>query len=164
MKLSQVKALLPTLDQVVFKLENGAQVPPHFHVTEVGKVVKDFIDCGGTLRSEHTVNFQLWTAQDHDHRLSAQKLLNIIQLSEQKLNLEDAEVEVEYQSHTIGKYRLAFDGEAFILQNTLTACLAQDQCGVPQDTDSLQSHKKSLPFSKLKNNDSKTCTPEGGCC
>jgi hypothetical protein len=26
-------------------------VPTHYHITEVGKVQKDFIDCGGTVRS-----------------------------------------------------------------------------------------------------------------
>jgi len=46
MKLSQVKALLPTLENVTFKLENGSFVPEHFHVTEVGMVTKNFIDCG----------------------------------------------------------------------------------------------------------------------
>ena len=41
MKLSQVKALLPTLENVTFKLENGFFVPEHFHVTEVGMVTKN---------------------------------------------------------------------------------------------------------------------------
>ena len=58
MKLSQVKALLPTLENVTFKLENGSFVPEHFHVTEVGMVIKNFIDCGGVIRTEKTVNSQ----------------------------------------------------------------------------------------------------------
>src|SRR5690606_5811652 len=126
MKLSQVKTLLPTLDNVAFRLENGTVVPEHFHVTEVGMVTKNFIDCGGTIRNEKSVNFQLWNANDFDHRLKPTKLLNIIELSEKQLGIEDAEIEVEYQSeiadsqtpyekdkirlHTIGKYALAFDG------------------------------------------------------
>lgn len=44
MKLSQVKTLLPTLENVAFKLENGTFVPEHFHVTKVGMVTKNFID------------------------------------------------------------------------------------------------------------------------
>jgi hypothetical protein len=39
-------------------------VPEHFHVTEVGVVTKDFIDCGGTVRHEKVANFQLWDAND----------------------------------------------------------------------------------------------------
>lgn len=157
MKLSQVKALLPTLENLSFKLENGTFVPEHFHVTEVGMVTKNFIDCGGLIRSEKTVNFQLWHADDFDHRLKPAKLLDIIRLSEEKLGIEDAEIEVEYQSDTIGKYKLAFDGTHFILQNKTTACLAQDACGIPAEKP-----KKNL--AALSVNQDASCTPGGGCC
>src|SRR5690606_11241437 len=133
MKLSQVKALLPTLENVVFKLENGTFVPEHFHVTEIGMITKKFIDCGGTVRNETTVNFQLWSAEDYDHRLKPAKLLNIIELSEKQLGIKDAEIEVEYQSKTIGKYGLAFENNTFVLTNKQTDCLAKDNCGVPQN-------------------------------
>ena len=157
MKLSQVKALLPTLQTVAFKLESGALVPEHFHVTEVGMVTKNFIDCGGTIRNEKTVSFQLWNANDYDHRLKPAKLLHIIELSEKQLGLEDAEVEVEYQSDTIGKYALAFDGAYFILQAKTTACLASDQCGIPAE-------KPKLNLTDLTIAQSGACTPGGGCC
>lgn len=157
MKLSQLKALLPTLDNVAFKLENGTFVPEHFHITEVGTVTKNFIDCGGTIRTEKTVNFQLWNANDFDHRLKPKKLLNIIELSEKQLGIEDAEIEVEYQSNTIGKYALAFDGTNFILQSKTTACLAQDQCGIPQE-------KSKTKLSELQTASASCCTPSGGCC
>lgn len=130
MKLSEVKSLLPALDTLVFKLPNGETVPQHFHVTEIGGIDKKFIDCGGTVRTEQKINFQLWHAGDVDHRLQAGKLLNIIRLSEDKLGLTDAEVEVEYQGDTIGKYGLEFTGKEFALTVRSTACLAQDACGV----------------------------------
>lgn len=157
MKLSQVKALLSTLENVTFKLENGSFVPEHFHVTEVGMVTKNFIDCGGVIRTEKTVNFQLWNADDSEHRLKPAKLLNIIKLSEEKLGIEDAELEVEYQSETIGKYGLAFDGTNFILLNKTTACLAQDACGIP-------SEKAKKNLSELSVNQNASCTPDGECC
>ncbi len=173
MKLSQVKALLPTLENLTFKLEIGSFVPEHFHVTEVGMITKNFIDCGGVIRSEKTVNFQLWNADDFEHRLKPTKLLHIIQLSEEKLGMEDAEIEVEYQSEiedsqsqngqlkkslqTIGKYSLAFDGTHFILQNKTTACLAPDACGIP-------SEKVKKNLSELTVNQSTSCAPGGGCC
>lgn len=103
MKLSQVKSVLQNLNEVKFKLPNGTIVPAHFHVTEVGVITKQFIDCGGTARIEQVINFQLWEANDFDHRLAPQKLANIIDLSERVLRLPDAEVEVEYQADTIGK-------------------------------------------------------------
>ena len=108
MKLSEVKIVLQALETIGFQLPNGALVPNHFHVTEVGKITKHFIDCGGTVRNEEVVNFQLWNANDYDHRLHPEKLLNIIELSEKVLEIEDLEIEVEYQSDTIGKFGLEF--------------------------------------------------------
>ena len=131
MILSQLKDILPALNNVVFELPDNSFVPEHFHVTEVGLVNRHFIDCGGTIRQEQVVNFQLWNADDHEHRLKPQKLLNIIRLSETKLGIPDLEIEVEYQSNTIGRYNLHFNGEYFVLQNKTTACLAQDACGIP---------------------------------
>lgn len=40
MKLSEIKEILPTLENVEFQLENGTFVPEHFHVTEVGRSIK----------------------------------------------------------------------------------------------------------------------------
>lgn len=131
MKLSEIKVILPNLTNVTFQLEDGSFVPEHFHVTEVGVITKQFIDCGGTVRDEKVVSFQLWDADDYEHRLKPRKLLNIISLSERKLNIGDYPIEVEYQSGTIGKYDLDFNGTHFILKNKLTACLAQESCGVP---------------------------------
>ncbi|VTP94379.1 Uncharacterised protein [Sphingobacterium daejeonense] len=42
MKLSNIKEILPTLDNVEFQLADGTFVPKHFHVTEVGIVTKTF--------------------------------------------------------------------------------------------------------------------------
>jgi hypothetical protein len=79
-------------------------------------VTKHFIDCGGTIRNEKVVNFQLWNADDFEHRLKPTKLLNIIKLSEEKLGIEDDEIEVEYQDTTIGKFDLEFNGKNFVLK------------------------------------------------
>ena len=133
MKLSDIKNILSTAEAVQFELQNGIPVPEHFHVTEIGVVTKHFIDCGGTIRNEKVANFQLWDANDFDHRLKPQKLLNIIKLSEDKLGMEDLEIEVEYQSETIGKYDLDFDGKTFVLVSKQTACLASDSCGIPPE-------------------------------
>ena len=155
MTLSEIKNTLPALVNVAFVLENGTFVPEHFHVTEVGMVTKHFIDCGGVTRTEKKVNFQLWDANDFEHRLKPGKLLEIINLAEAKLGIEDVEIEVEYQSDTIGKYGLEFNGQNFVLVSTHTACLALDSCGLPQE-------KTNLNMSALAANNS--CTPGGGCC
>ena len=156
MKLSEIKKHLSTAEAVNFELQNGSLVPEHFHVTEVGVVTKHFIDCGGTVRNEKVANFQLWDANDFEHRLKPAKLLNIIKLSEEKLGMEDLEIEVEYQSETIGKYGLDFTGENFLLTAKQTDCLAKDNCGVPQD-------KQKLQLAELETSKA-CCTPGGGCC
>lgn len=157
MNLTEIKKILPTLKNVEFQLENGTMIPEHFHVTEVGQITKNFIDCGGVIRKEKTVNFQLWNADDFEHRLKPAKLLNIIQLSEEKLAIEDAEIEVEYQADTIGKYDLEFNGKHFVLKNKTTACLAQDACGIP-------SLKEKKNLSELTVTPANACTPGSGCC
>jgi len=131
MKLSEIKKHLSNLETISFQLPDGTLVPSHFHVTEVGQISKNFIDCGGTIRKEDVINFQLWEANDYDHRLHPEKLVHIIELSENVLNLQDLEIEVEYQGSTIGKYHLDFDGKNFLLVSTNTACLARDACNVP---------------------------------
>jgi hypothetical protein len=157
MKLSEIKQHLSTAEAVNFELQNGTQVPENFHVTEVGVVTKHFIDCGGTVRTEKVASFQLWDANDYEHRLKPQKLLNIIALSEKILGMEDLEIEVEYQSETIGKYDLEFDGKNFILTSKQTACLASDKCGVI-------TQKQKVRLSSLAVADAGSCTPGGGCC
>lgn len=155
MKLSEAKNILKQSEKITFKLPNGQLVPNHFHVTEVGKITKHFIDCGGTVRHEEVVNFQLWNANDYDHRLHPEKLLSIIELSEKVLGIPNLEIEVEYQAETIGKFGLDFDGTHFLLTTKQTDCLAKDQCGVPNE-------KTNLKLSDIKNEP--CCSPDGNCC
>ena len=155
MKLSEVKKTLKELKTIGFQLPTGELVPSHFHVTEVGKITKHFIDCGGTVRNEEVVNFQLWNANDYDHRLHPEKLLSIIELSEKVLGIEDLEIEVEYQAETIGKFGLDFNGKNFLLISKQTDCLAKDKCDIPVE-------KPKIKLSEI-NNES-CCTPGGGCC
>tara|TARA_R100000935_G_scaffold21876_4_gene40484 strand:- start:33044 stop:33511 length:468 start_codon:yes stop_codon:yes gene_type:complete len=155
MKLSEVKNKLNQLETISFQLPNGTLVPNHFHVTEVGKITKHFIDCGGTVRKEEVVNFQLWNANDYDHRLHPEKLVSIIELSEKVLNIEDLEIEVEYQADTIGKFGLDFNGTNFLLTTKKTDCLAKDSCGVPAE-------KPKLQLADIS--DEPCCSPDGNCC
>lgn len=120
-------------------------VPLHFHITEMGISSKHFIDCGGTIRTTHALNLQLWVDyQDLEHRLSAEKFLKIVEKMEniwekQNFSIQDMHIEVEYQPYnTISKFQLDFLGSFgknasnenhqksfFVLKNIPTACLAQ---------------------------------------
>ncbi|MGZ3900109.1 MAG: DUF6428 family protein [Bacteroidia bacterium] len=161
MKLSEIKKQLENLTDLNFQLPDGSLVPSHFHVTEVGMITKNFIDCGGTVRTEKVVNFQLWSSVDTDHRLKPQKLTNIISLSEKVLGIEDLDVEVEYQplnsEATIGKFGLDFNGKNFVLTLKKTDCLAKDNCGIPVE-------KKKVSLSELTPKSESCCTPGGKCC
>ena len=117
MKLSDVKKKLNILENLRSELPYKTFVPEHLHVTEVSLVSKKFIDCGGTVRNERVINFQLWDANDFESKLKPNKLLDIIILSEKILGMEDLEIEVQYQDITIGKYDLNFNGENFELVN-----------------------------------------------
>lgn len=154
MTFHEIKNVLKDLQKVQFQLPNGTKVPDHFHVTEVGTISKNFIDCGGTLRKEEVISFQLWSSFDYHHRLKPYKLIHIMELSERVLNITDGEVEVEYQGETIQKFGVDFNGESFVLVSKQTDCLAKDNCGIP-------TIKPKVKLSDLKGG---TCTPDGGCC
>lgn len=155
MKLSQVKDILKDVKTISFQLPDNCLVPSHFHVTEVGEITKRFIDCGGTVRKETVVNFQLWNANDYDHRLHPKKLLKIIELSEKTLAIDDNEIEVEYQGTTIQKFGLDFDGNQFLLTTKQTDCLAKDACGIPAE-------KSKVRLSEITAQS--CCSPKSGCC
>ena len=153
MLISAFKQTLSELDTLKFQLPNGVFVPAHFHITEVGNITRNFIDCGGVQRQENKLNLQLWVASDTDHRLDPTNLLNILQLAEKQLGNSNLEVEVEYQQSTIGRYKLAFNGAVFQLINTQTACLAPNQCGIPQEKPRVRFTASGL-----------SCNPNSGCC
>jgi hypothetical protein len=157
MKLSEIKSELKKLTTIAFQLPGGEFVPNHFHVTEVGKVTKHFIDCGGVVRTEEVANFQLWEANDYHHRLHPEKLVHIIELSEEKLQIPDLKIEVEYQmKDTIGKFNLDFNGTNFLLTSKLTDCLTKDNCGIPTD-------KLKVKIGEWKEK-ATSCEPHSGCC
>ncbi len=117
-----------------FVLPTGERIPEHFHVTEVGRVEKDFIDCGGTRRKSVTCLLQAWVANDLDHRIAAGKLATILKLSESVLRSAELPIEVEYGAEVAAQYQLSevevADGALnFLLVGKQTDCLAKEQCG-----------------------------------
>ena len=158
MKLSELKTYLNNGGNTSFTLPNGKRVPAHFHVTEVGESTRNFMDCGGTLRITKAATLQLWTSIDILHRLEGSKLVNIIELSQEKLGMGDLEVEVEYQGEeTISRYGLAEGTDGLMLTGTKTACLAEDACGIP-------GAKQLLTVVGNLKESAGSCTPGSGCC
>src|SRR5580692_10027975 len=87
-----------------FILPTGSKVPPHAHVTEVARIDKKFIDCGGTQRTETTCRLQTWFQDDTDHRLTAGKLLAILDKSASFLETDELEVDVEHEAPFIARF------------------------------------------------------------
>ncbi|MBP8192269.1 MAG: hypothetical protein KAX69_01605 [Chitinophagales bacterium] len=157
MKISALKHHLNSVTELNFKLPDGSSIPAHFHLTEIGLITKHFVDCGVSIHLDKWASLQIWVANDTDHRLQPEKFLKIIDNSEKIIGTQDLEVEVEYQSDTIGRYGLEFDGVNFMLTPKQTACLAMEKCGIPQE-------KPKVLMSELSNTNQSCCTPGGGCC
>ena len=119
-----------------FVLPDGTEVPAHAHVTEVARIEKRFIDCGGTFRVEVVCRLQTWVSDDVDHRLTAGVLLRILGKAEPVLGDDSLKVDVEHETTLISQYPLVsideVPGEVRLrLSLRHTECLAPDLCRPP---------------------------------
>lgn len=135
MKLTEFKRHLTSSPnhQLRFVLPDGGLIEPHAHITEVGRIDKKFIDCGGTVRSLSHCSLQAWVADDTDHRLAPERLASIIDKAAPILGEEDLDVEIEYQDGLISQFPVAgveVSGDAllFLLATKHTDCLAKELC------------------------------------
>jgi hypothetical protein len=135
MILSELKKVLAqhSTKNVRFVLPIGSNVPPHAHVTEVARIDKQFVDCGGTFRTESVCRLQTWFQNDTDHRLTAGKLLGILEKAGSFLANDDIEVDVEYEAPFISQFPISTvepEGGNLMFRLGLkhTACLAEDKC------------------------------------
>lgn len=139
MKLSEFKNVLSEhqTKHVRFVLPIGSKVPPHAHVTEVERIDKRFVDCGGAFRTESVCRMQTWFQNDTDHRLSAGKLLGILDKADSFLGKDDLEVDVEYEAPFISQFPIAsveVNDDLLVIHLGIrrTACLAEDKCLPPK--------------------------------
>lgn len=116
-----------------FLLPDGGLVPIHAHVTEVGRVDKRFVDCGGTVRAKSACVLQTWVADDTGHRLPAGKLADIIEKAASLLQDDRLPVEIEYEDFLVSQFPVAGIVEGspaltFTLVTKHTDCLAKEIC------------------------------------
>jgi hypothetical protein len=135
MKLSELKQLLGDSrnELVQFVLPDGETVPAAYHLTEVGHVKKNFVDCGGTRRSTEACVLQLWLGDDSTHRLRADKFLRILDLSREIVPSEHLPIELEYEDSVISQYPISDfrrDAGTLVLQLAAkhTDCVARQSC------------------------------------
>jgi len=141
MTLAEFSSLLVQHREKPFQLllPKGGAVPVSFHITEVGHVVKKFMDCGGKTHRQETCLFQVWVGEDNDHRLAAGKLLGIVgkaRFAVLPAHADGLPVEFEYEDEVLSQYGLGNfsveDGAAVLhLLEKHTDCLAKDVCLVP---------------------------------
>jgi hypothetical protein len=157
MILQELKALLAAHSDRYFRVQlpDGAAVPHSFHVTEVGRIHKTFLDCGGTLRETVTCQLQVWVGEDYDHRIETRKMSAILEKAKAYLPDETVAVEVEYEDAVISQYAIAnheVTDEAVVLMlaHKHTECLAPELCGLP-------------PIGRLPAIGAKPCCGPSGC-
>ena len=138
MKLHELKSVLAQNPAafVRFRLPNGDFVPTHAHVTEVARIDKRFIDCGGTLRNDSLCRLQTWFADDTDHRLTAGKLTKIFDKAELISLTDDLDMDVEHEvgyitQFPLGSVEVANNEIILHLTERHTACLAMEKCLPP---------------------------------
>lgn len=143
---------------LLFVLPDGGMIPAHYHVTEVGHVAKNFIDCGGTRRELETCLLQTWVHDDVDHRLLSGKLAAIFERADDVLPHHNLPVEIEYEDGVVAQFPVesaeVIDGAlAFHLELKHTDCLARGIC-LPGEC---------APAPKIEAAAS-CCTPGSKCC
>jgi hypothetical protein len=113
-----------------FILPSGDYIPGHAHVTEVGHVVRHFIDCGGLTGKEEKALLQTHVGKDTHHRLRSDRFAKILELGNRVIPSADLDVDVEYDCCVVAQYPIAEarpDGEHLnlILRRGRTQCRAQ---------------------------------------
>ncbi len=132
---SALRAALATAPQLPVTLvwPDGEPIEAHFHVTEVGRVQRDFVDCGGTVRQTVICLLQTWVGDDLDHRLTGGKLLKALVHAEPVLRGADLPVELEYEACNVVQLKVVSavaEADRLVIQlgPKHTDCLAKDVC------------------------------------
>ena len=115
-----------------FVLPDGDYIPSHAHVTEVGHVVKNYIDCGGETGKEEKVLLQTHVGNDTEHRLRSDRFAKILQLGERVLPDDQLNVEVEHDCCVVAQYPVSEVKRAgehldIILERDRTQCRARER-------------------------------------
>ena len=119
-----------------FVLPDGHYIPAQAHITEVGHVVKNFIDCGGMTGKEEKVVLQTHVGNDSKHRLRSDRFAKILELGKRVLPSPELEVDVEYDCCVVSQYpiteaRPAGEHLDLILGRSRTQCRPRER-GKPE--------------------------------
>src|SRR5258707_12818728 len=115
-----------------FVLPDGDYIPAHAHVTEVGHVVRNFIDCGGLVGKEEKIVLQTHVGNDTEHRLRSDRFATILKLGNRVIPSANLDVDVEYDCCVVAHYPIAEatpegDHLNLFLQRGRTQCRARER-------------------------------------
>lgn len=134
MKLHELRAVVEEHPTTFprFVLPDGEKIPAHAHVTEVGHVTRNFIDCGGLTGSEEVVVLQTHVSGDTEHRLRADRFAKILLLGDRVVPHGDFDVEIEYDCCVVAQYpvwetRVVGDHLDIVLGRKATQCRARER-------------------------------------
>jgi hypothetical protein len=160
MTLLEFKTLLHENRDKLFQivLPQGDAVPISFHITEVGRVEKTFLDCGGKLHTRKTCQLQVWVGPDVDHRIQAGKMVDILERSSAVVPDDSLPLELEYEAGFVSQFpvdgfSISEDAVVLELGTRHTECLAPELCIVPSTS--------ALP---MVADSSTSCCGTSGCC
>ncbi len=116
-----------------FRLPTGGLTPIHLHLTEVARVEKRYLDCGGTIRTDVSARLQLWAADDTDHRVGCAKALQVLERGAALIGGTDVPMEVECDFPFLTLFPVvgsAVEGAERVcrLADKNADCLAADVC------------------------------------
>ena len=134
MKLNVLKDLLGRYPRTFprFVLPDGDYIPAHAHVTEIGHVVRDFIDCGGETGREEKALLQTHVGRDTEHRLRSDRFGKILELGGRVLPSNELDVDVEYDCCVVAQYPISEIKRVgkyldIILERGRTQCRARER-------------------------------------
>jgi hypothetical protein len=115
-----------------FVLPDGDYIPAHAHVTEVGHVVRNFIDCGGLIGKEEKIVLQTHVGNDTDHRLRSDRFAKILRLGNRVIPSANLDVDIEHDCCVVAQYPIGetkSDGDYLdiMLRRGRTRCRARER-------------------------------------
>ena len=145
---------------LLFEYRPGALVAANYHITEIKNITVDSVDCGAGIDFWKETIIQLWespTEKDETTFMSSFKALGILnKVNSIKPMVQDSEVKFEYSNANFHTAQLFVDDVVwndkrivFKLAIEKTDCKAKETCGVPMETEVINSS---------------SCAPGSGCC
>ena len=128
---------------LVFSYNNGHEISPGYHITEVKNILIDSVDCGGKTDQWRETVIQLWESPNQKEKeapMTGLKALGILNKVDRLRPMDlEAELKFEYGNQRFHTAHLAVanleqkDRKLIVsLREVPADCKAKSECGVPE--------------------------------